>query len=235
MCSVLGYCGRNGEYNEVLKALLETKSRGPDDSRVINTGNGWIGFNRLSIMGLTESGMQPFVYGNRATCVRPDLKEGSEGYVVPDEGELVLACNGEIYGFRPLKEELVKKGYSFISDSDCEILPALYREYGTDMFCMLDAEFALILYDRKEDSYIAARDPIGIRPLYYGIREDGTYVFASEPKNLTSLVKRIMPFPPGYYFKDGVFSKYREMAKPVSFHNEDLPELSVNVFVRETA
>ena len=229
MCSILGYCGRNGEYNEVLKALLETKSRGPDDSRVINTGNGWIGFNRLSIMGLTESGMQPFVYGNRATCVRPDLKEGSEGYVVPDEGELVLACNGEIYGFRPLKEELVKKGYSFISDSDCEILPALYREYGTDMFCMLDAEFALILYDRKEDSYIAARDPIGIRPLYYGIREDGTYVFASEPKNLTSLVKRIMPFPPGYYFKDGVFSKYREMAKPVSFHNEDLPELSVNI------
>ena len=97
------------------------------------------------------------------------------------------------------------------------------------MFCMLDAEFALIMYDRKEDSYIAARDPIGIRPLYYGIREDGTYVFASEPKNLTSLVKRIMPFPPGYYFKDGVFSQYREMAKPVSFHNEDLPELSANI------
>ena len=74
MCSVLGYCGSNGEYNEVLRALLETKSRGPDDSRVINTGNGWIGFNRLSIMGLTQSGMQPFVYGNSTTCVRSDLK-----------------------------------------------------------------------------------------------------------------------------------------------------------------
>ena len=229
MCSVLGYCGRNGDYNEVLKALLETKSRGPDDSRVINTGNGWIGFNRLSIMGLTQSGMQPFVYGNGTTCVRSDLKAGSGGYEMPDESELVLACNGEIYGFRPLKEKLVQKGYSFISDSDCEILPALYREYGTDMFNMLDAEFALVMYDRKEDSYIAARDPIGIRPLYYGIREDGTYVFASEPKNLTSLVKRIMPFPPGYYFKDGVFSQYREMAKPVSFHDEDLPGLSANI------
>ena len=229
MCSVLGYCGSNGEYNEVLRALLETQSRGPDDNRVINTGNGWIGFNRLSIMGLTQSGMQPFVYGNSTTCVRSDLKAGSGGYEIPDESELVLACNGEIYGFRPLKEQLVQKGYSFISDSDCEILPALYREYGTDMFRMLDAEFALVMYDRKEDSYIAARDPIGIRPLYYGIREDGTYVFASEPKNLTSLVKRIMPFPPGYYFKDGVFSQYREMAKPVSFHDEDLPGLSANI------
>ena len=145
MCSVLGYCGRNGDYSEVLKALLETRSRGPDDSRVINTGNGWIGFNRLSIMGLTESGMQPFVYGNSSTCVKSDLKEGSEGYEVPHESELILACNGEIYGFRPLKEKLVQKGYSFISDSDCEILPALYREYGTDMFRMLDAEYALIL------------------------------------------------------------------------------------------
>ena len=108
MCSVLGYCGSNGEYNEVLRALLETKSRGPDDSRVINTGNGWIGFNRLSIMGLTQSGMQPFVYGNSTTCVRSDLKAGSGGYEIPDESELVLACNGEIYGFRPLKEQLVQ-------------------------------------------------------------------------------------------------------------------------------
>ena len=229
MCSVFGYCGSDGDYNEVLKALLETRSRGPDDSRVINTGNGWIGFNRLSIMGLTQSGMQPFVYGNGTTCAKSDLKAGSEGYEVPDGSELILACNGEIYGFRPLKEELEQKGYSFISDSDCEILPALYREYGTDMFRMLDAEFALIMYDRKEDSYIAARDPIGIRPLYYGRREDGTYVFASEPKNLTSLVKKIMPFPPGHYFKNGVFSRYRDMSKPLSFHDEDLPKLSENI------
>lgn len=229
MCSILGYCGSEGDYNEVRKALLKTKSRGPDDSRVINTGNGWIGFNRLSIMGLTQGGMQPFVYGNSTTYVQTDLKAGSEGYEVPDGSELILACNGEIYGFRSLKEELAQKGYSFISDSDCEILPALYREYGTDMFRMLDAEFALVMYDRKEDSYIAARDPIGIRPLYYGIREDGTYVFASEPKNLTGLVKRIMPFPPGHYFKSGAFFRYREMAKPVSFHDEDLPRLSENI------
>ena len=229
MCSILGYCGSNGDYNEVMKALLETKTRGPDDSRVICTGNGWIGFNRLSIMGLTQNGMQPFVYGDSTVCARSDLKAGSGGYEVPDGSELILACNGEIYGFRALKEKLVQKGYTFISDSDCEILPALYREYGTDMFRMLDAEFALVMYDRKEDSYIAARDPIGIRPLYYGIREDGTYVFASEPKNLTGLVEKIMPFPPGHYFKSGVFFKYRDMSRPESFHSEDLPELSRNI------
>lgn len=220
MCSVFGFCGSSGEYIEIQKALLETRTRGPDDSRIINTGNGWIGFNRLSIMGLTENGMQPFVYGNRNTSTLPELKKGSEGYEVPDGSEIILACNGEIYGFRPLKEELAEKGISFISDSDCEILPALYREYGTDMFRMLDAEYAMVLYDRKENAYIAARDPIGIRPLYYGIREDGTFVFASEPKNLRSLVKTIKPFPPGYYFKNGTFTRYRDMSVPGSFHDE---------------
>ena len=58
----------------------------------------------------------------------------------------------------------------------------MYREYGTDMFSMLDAEFAMIIYDAETDSYIAARDPIGIRPLYYGHDSRGTIVFASEPK-----------------------------------------------------
>ena len=66
-----------------------------------------------------------------------------------------------------MKEELSKK-YTFKSGSDCEILLPLYREYGVDMFKMLDAEFALIIYDGEEKKYIAARDPIGIRPLYYG-------------------------------------------------------------------
>ena len=88
----------------------------------------------------------------------------------------------------------------------------MYLEYGTDMFRMLDAEYALILYDAEKKKYIAARDPIGIRPLYYGVRADGTYIFASEPKNLTPLVEKIFPFPPGHYFEDGKFIKYRDMS-----------------------
>ena len=229
MCSIFGFCGVGIDYSDVKKALQKTRSRGPDDSRVLNTGNGWLGFNRLSIMGITESGMQPFVYGNRATYAAAELTQTQEGYQLPQESELALVCNGEIYGFRPLKEELEKKGYTFISDSDCEILTALYREYGTEMFGMLDAEYALILYDREKDTYIAARDPIGIRPLYYGVRADGTYVFASEPKNLTELVGRIMPFPPGCYFKDGNFVRYRDMSEVPAYSPDDLETVTARI------
>lgn len=63
----------------------------------------------------------------------------------------------------------------------------MYREYGTKMFALLDAEFAMVIYDAQEDSFIAARDPIGIRPLYYGYTEGGAILFASEPKNIQKL------------------------------------------------
>lgn len=203
MCSILGFCGKDAAYEEIRDALSKTASRGPDASRIIDTGNGYLGFNRLSIMGLTENGMQPFLYSDRKTVKATDLADT----------EIVVVCNGEIYGFRKEKEALIARGYRFISDSDCEILPALYREYGTKMFERLDAEFAMILYDVKEDCYIAARDPIGIRPLYYGLTKGGTFVFASEPKNLLPLVGRVMPFPPGHYFKDGEFVCYRDPSK----------------------
>lgn len=203
MCSILGFCGKDAAYEEIRDALSKTASRGPDASRIIDTGNGYLGFNRLSIMGLTENGMQPFLYSDRKTVKATD----------PADTEIVVVCNGEIYGFRKEKEALIARGYRFISDSDCEILPALYREYGTKMFERLDAEFAMILYDVKEDCYIAARDPIGIRPLYYGLTKGGTFVFASEPKNLLPLVDRVMPFPPGHYFKDGEFVCYRDPSK----------------------
>ena len=229
MCSILGFCGTGAGYADIREALLKTKSRGPDDSRIVNTGNGWLGFNRLSIMGITESGMQPFVSRERNTCLLSDLTESAEGYIPPEDSDMILVCNGEIYGFRSLRQELLAKGYAFSSESDCEILPALYREHGTGMFRMLDAEFALILYDRKENTYIAARDPIGIRPLYYGIRDDGTYVFASEPKNLVPLVSSVKTFPPGHFFKNGVFTRYRDMSEVVSFHDDGPLRISENI------
>ena len=219
MCSILGFCGKDVSYEEIKAALSKTYSRGPDASRIVDTGNGYLGFNRLSIMGLTENGMQPFWYSDRKTVKDVD----------PANAEIVLVCNGEIYGFRKEKEELIKKGYQFISDSDCEILPALYREYGTGMFERLDAEFALVLYDVKEDSYIAARDPIGIRPLYYGITETGTYVFASEPKNLTSLVDQVKPFPPGHYFQDGRFVCYRDLSEVPAYNGDSIETVTETI------
>ena len=190
MCSIMGFCDRGVTVSEFKRFFDRTISRGPDDSRIIDTGKGLLGFHRLAIMGLHPEGMQPF--------------ELDGSYVV---------CNGEIYCFPRLKKKLMETGkYTFVSESDCEILLPMYKEYGTDMFRRLDAEFALILYDGDTQSYIAARDPIGIRPLYYGYDPKGVIVFASEPKNLVGLVGDIMPFPPGHYYKDGEFVCYSDIA-----------------------
>ena len=197
MCSIMGYCGPCAAMHEFIEGFDKTISRGPDDSRITGTGNGLLALHRLAIMGLTPEGMQPF--------------ELDGSYAV---------CNGEIYGFEKLKSELSAR-YEFTSGSDCEIILPMYREYGTDMFSMLDAEFAMIIYDAETNSYIAARDPIGIRPLYYGHDSRGTIVFASEPKNLTGLCARIRPFPPGHYYKDGEFVCYCDIAQVSSIIADD--------------
>mgnify|MGYP002249902193 CR=1 FL=1 len=202
----MGYCGPVVDLDKFKEGFQRTISRGPDDSRIVDTGNGLLGFHRLAIMGLTPSGMQPFQL------------DGS--YVV---------CNGEIYGFEKIKEELSDR-YSFASDSDCEILLPLYKEYGTDMFAMLDAEFACILYDGDTGEYIAARDPIGIRPLYYGYDEKGVILFASEAKNLVGLTDKIMPFPPGYYYKNGSFTCYCDITKSEHICRDDLETVCRNIY-----
>lgn len=205
MCSIMGYCGSNAALDKFRKGFDRTLSRGPDDSRIVDTGNGLLGFHRLAIMGLTPAGMQPFSLG-----------------------ESYLVCNGEIYGFEKIRESLSDR-YAFRSDSDCEILLPLYREYGTEMFRMLDAEFACILYDGETREYIAARDPIGIRPLYYGYDREGTILFASEAKNLVGLCEEIRPFPPGHYYKNGEFICYRDMAKVETVCEDDLETVCKNI------
>ena len=205
MCSIMGYCSRSAAFDVFKKEFDKTISRGPDDSRIVDTGDGFLGFHRLAIMGLTPSGMQPFKLG--------------KSYVV---------CNGEIYGFEKLKQELSKK-YAFESDSDCEILLPLYKEYGTEMFAMLDAEFACIIYDGEAKEYIAARDPIGIRPLYYGYDKEGAIIFASEAKNLIELTDTIMPFPPGHYYKGGQFVCYCDIAKVDAVCHDDLETVCRNI------
>ena len=137
-------------------------------------------------------------------------------------GADMAVCNGELYGFRPLKKELEAKGYTFASESDCELILPLYREYGVEMFAKLDAEFAMIIYDAKADRLVAARDPIGIRPLFYGYLADGGILFASEAKNLVGLCERIMPFPPGHYYADGKFVRYADLTTVTEYSKDDL-------------
>jgi asparagine synthase (glutamine-hydrolysing) len=206
MCAILAYEGEEVS-EDYFKGLLErTASRGPDKSRTLKVKNGWLGFNRLAIMGLNCKGMQPFELNGNA-----------------------VICNGELYGFTYLRDYLKSLGYSFDSDSDCEILLPLYEKLGTAMFSMLDAEFACVIYDGEKGKFIAARDPIGIRPLYYGYDNDKHIVFASEPKNLTGVCDRIEPFPPGHYYEDGKFICYRDMTKVKEVRTDNLETVIENI------
>lgn len=198
MCAIFGFLSDSLSRQEAKEYFDRTISRGPDESRMEAAGKGLLCFHRLAIMGLDESGMQPFTLGRD-----------------------MVVCNGELYGFRKVKKELEKK-YSFVSDSDCEIILPMYREYGLKMFAMLDAEFAMIIYDGERDELIAARDPIGIRPLYYGYLPDGAPVFASEAKNLVGLCPEIMPFPPGHYYAGGKFVRYADLTTVERYSSDDL-------------
>jgi len=206
----MGYAGPRVPAKKFDECFSRTFTRGPDGKEIVTLDEGMIGFQRLSIMGLSPEGMQPFNLNSN-----------------------YLVCNGEIYGilkgkdgknitWRQEKRLLEEKGYKFKSESDCEILLPLYELYGEKMFAMLDAEFALIIYDSKTRSFVAARDPIGIRPLYYGFDDEDKIVLASEPKNLVGLVKEILPFPPGHYYKDGKFTCYRDIAQVEKYSDDDL-------------
>ena len=198
MCAIMGFLSPKLDEKSVREYFDKTVSRGPDQTRIEPAGSGLLCFHRLSIMGLSGSGMQPFHLGSN-----------------------MVVCNGELYGFRKMKAVLEEK-YTFVSDSDCEIILPLYREYGLDMFRLLDAEFAMIIYDGEKDELIAARDPIGIRPLYYGYLEDGAPVFASEAKNLVGLCDEILPFPPGHYYAGGHFVRYADLTTCTEYSSDDL-------------
>ena len=201
MCSIMTIVSKQISRGKIKENFARTIKRGPDKTRFVELPIGCMGFHRLAIMGLTQEGMQPFSLGGN-----------------------MLVCNGEIYGFRKLKEDLIKKEYKFLSDSDCEILLPLYKEMGTKMFPLLGSEFALCIYDSDENTVIAARDPIGIRPLFYGYLKDGGIAFASEACVLEGLCEVIKPFPPGHYYKDGKFVRYISLTDVKDYVTADVEE-----------
>ena len=105
MCCVMGFLSDLYSAEQIRPYFDRTKSRGPDDTRIEKAGKGLLLFHRLAIMGLDERGMQPF-----------------------SRGKNKVVCNGELYGWRPVKQELEAKGYSFASESDCELLLPLYED-----------------------------------------------------------------------------------------------------------
>lgn len=206
MCSFMVYTKNDIEEKDFLEGFEKIGYRGPDMARTDFTNGMW-GFHRLAIMGLNEKGMQPFYFkGNK------------------------VVCNGEIYGFRTIKKSLENEEYKFNSDSDCEILLPMYEKYKEKMFEKLDAEFACVIYDAALNDYIAARDPIGIRPLFYGYSKvSDSIMFASEAKALVDLCNKVFPFPPGSYYKNGKFIKYYDATKYTRYNDEKLDVIAKNI------
>lgn len=204
MCGFLVVGSEEFDLQVFNDALDKAAYRGPDYQHIsIDHGMTW-GFNRLSIMDLSTNGNQPFVYK-----------------------DCVLVCNGEIYNYPDLKKKLSTE-YNFKSGSDCEVLIPLYDKYGIEITCkFLDAEFALVLYDTKTKKLMAARDPMGIRPMFYGYsKHEHQICFASEAKSLSALCDDIMPFPPGHYYLDGQFICYQDLSNPQTIHDDDLETIA---------
>lgn len=207
MCGFMVYTKKDISVKEFKKSFSKIEYRGPDMSRIKEFDRGYFGFHRLSIMGIDEVGMQPF-----------------------ERNDKILVCNGEIYGFRKIKKQLIKEGVKFTSDSDCEVLLPMYEKYGLDMFKMLDSEYAMVMYDSKKDDFIASRDPIGIRPMFYGYSKDShSIMFASEAKALIELCDEVLPFPPGYYYADGCFTQYVDMTSVSEVVSDDLDVVCQNI------
>lgn len=210
MCGFLTLGSQEYELTIFEEALKEIEGRGPDQKDYRYAFHKIWGFNRLSIMDLSSKGMQPFVYQ-----------------------ESILVCNGEIYNYPQLKENL-KKNHSFSSGSDCEVLLPLYKKYGLDiMVRMLDGEFAFVLYDQSSQQMMAARDPMGIRPMFYGYtKKEHQISFASEAKALMSLCENVMPFPPGHYYLDNQFVCYNDLSDVKTICTDDLETIAYQLRIK---
>ncbi len=191
MCGIVGIFDlkKNAESlrSQALHMSRKQRHRGPDWSGIFMCNKSILVHERLAIVDPT-SGKQP---------------------LFSTDGKLALAVNGEIYNHRELKKNL-KEPYEFLTQSDCEVILALYRQKGVDFLEDLNGIFAFALYDEEQDAYFIARDHMGIIPLYMGWDEWGSFYVASELKALVGVCKKIEEFLPGHYLysKEGKIKKW---------------------------
>ncbi|MDD6053012.1 MAG: asparagine synthase B [Bacteroidales bacterium] len=193
MCGFIGIfdskSGRQETREKGLKMSSRIRHRGPDWSGVYSSERCTLCHERLAIVD-PLSGGQPLY--------SPDRKQ-------------ILAVNGEIYNHKSIREEF-KGRYEFQTGSDCEVILALYREYGNSFLDRLNGIFAFALYDEEKQCYLIARDPIGVIPLFIGFDECGTVYVASEMKALEGMCERYEPFLPGHLYdsREGVMRRWYE-------------------------
>ncbi|WP_457610691.1 asparagine synthase B [Lutibacter sp.] len=185
----------DGLRPQLLEMSKKVRHRGPDWSGIYANEKAILAHERLAIVD-PASGKQP---------------------LFSEDGKLVLAANGEIYNHRELRKQFEgdalsssKWKYNFQTESDCEVILALYKEKGTDFIDELNGIFGFALYDAEKDEYFIARDHMGIIPLYMGWDENGTFYVASELKALEGVCGKIELFPPGHFLhsKDGKLTKW---------------------------
>ena len=179
MCSIFGILdiktGAQALRTKALEYSRLLRHRGPDWSGIYSNDNAILVNERLSIVD-TENGAQPLYNQNKTN---------------------VLAVNGEIYNHKTLAKEL-NVDYTFKTGSDCEVILPLYEEFGVEFIDKLQGMFAFVLYNETDNSYLIARDHIGIIPLYTGYDADGNFYVASEMKALMPICKTVSEFPPGH-------------------------------------
>jgi len=168
MCGIAGYWSIADINHECFDSDLEVAvqlldHRGPDDSGIWSNSSGvGLGHTRLSILDLSGHGHQP---------------------MKSSDGRFVMVFNGEVYNFREIRSELIEKGYSFISDSDSEVVLASFQEWGHESVHRFIGMFAIAIWDDEEKRLSLFRDRVGVKPLYYGWDGD-TFWFGSEMKAL---------------------------------------------------
>lgn len=200
MCGIIGSYGQTqAPLNTRLELLTH---RGPNHIDVAQLHQITLGHTRLAIVDV-EAGQQPLQ--------SPD-------------GRYWLISNGEIYNHRAIRDQFPE--YPFQTQSDSEVIIPLYIRYGKDAVHHLDGMFAFALYDTHTDVLYMARDPLGIKPLYYGYKGDTLY-FASEIKALQNLADNLQEFQPGTRFYDGEFSRYYDLHhyKRVALQSTSHPSL----------
>ncbi|WP_222984821.1 asparagine synthase B [Flagellimonas meishanensis] len=172
---------------QLLEMAKKVRHRGPDWSGIYSDEKAILAHERLAIVD-PASGKQP---------------------LLSDDGKLVLAANGEIYNHQELRKPFEGK-YQFRTQSDCEVILALYQQKGTDFVDELNGIFGFAIYDSEKDEYFITRDHMGIIPLYIGWDKNGTFYVASELKALEGTCSKIELFPPGHYMHsaDGEFKRW---------------------------
>jgi asparagine synthase (glutamine-hydrolysing) len=178
MCGIAAAFGKAADGRiRVKKMLTMLGHRGPDESGVFSLGNSVLGHARLSIIDL-ETGKQP---------------------ITSEAGDLAITFNGEVYNFRELRRELAVK-HRFSTRTDTEVILHMFEERREDTLPLLDGMFAFLIAGRE--GFVAARDPLGIKPLYMG-RKDGLFLVASEMKAFPEGMENIQSLPAGHYSVNG--------------------------------